>query len=75
MILSVPHFLLMPQMVAATRSVAFLPSRLLPDDGLTILEMEDDIGPPGFELIAAWHPRSTDSQLLNWLVQMLASNL
>ena len=25
-ILSVPHFLLMPQMVAATRSVAFLPS-------------------------------------------------
>ena len=69
------HFLLMPQIVAATRSVAFLPSRLLPDDKLTILEMENNMAPPGFELIAAWHPGSTDSQLLNWLVQMLASNL
>ncbi|MCX5578916.1 LysR family transcriptional regulator [Kaistia terrae] len=74
-IMSVPHFLLLPQMVAATRTVAFLPSRLLPNPHLAVLELEDDTAPPGFELIAAWHPRSEDSPLIRWLVGMLAAGV
>lgn len=73
-IMSVPHFLLLPQMIAATQAVAFLPSRMLPNPQLAILELEDDMAPPGFELIAAWHPRSEESQLIRWLVEMLGVN-
>lgn len=73
-ILSAPHFLLLPDMIAATGTVAFFPSRLLPDTRLISLELEDDISPAGFELIAAWHPRSDGSPLVRWIVQMLGMN-
>lgn len=71
-ILSVPHFLLVPQVLAATGAVAFLPSRLLPDPRLVELRLAGDVTPPGFELIVAWHPRSAASPLVNWLAGMLA---
>ncbi|MDY0973803.1 LysR family transcriptional regulator [Massilia sp. CFBP9012] len=71
-ILSVPHFLLMPQVLEATGAVAFLPSRLLPHPGLARVRLDGDVVPPGFELIAAWHPRAASSPLASWLVGMLA---
>ncbi|RNF31503.1 hypothetical protein NM04_06870 [Massilia aurea] len=71
-ILSVPHFLLMPQVLEATGAVAFLPSRLLPHPGLARVRLDGDVVPPGFELIAAWHPRAASSPLTSWLVGMLA---
>lgn len=71
-ILSVPHFLLVAPMVKATNAVAFLPSRLLPCPGLVSVRLEDEACPPGYELIAAWHPRSDSNPLINWLVDLLA---
>lgn len=70
-ILSVPHFLMVPEMVEATGAVAFLPSRLLPNPRLVSLRLEGDVTPPGFDLIAAWHPRSASNPLVKWLVGML----
>ncbi|WP_341964143.1 LysR family transcriptional regulator [Pseudomonas sp. RC10] len=72
-ILSVPHFLLVPSMVSTANAVAFLPSRLLPSPGLVALRLEDDACPPGYQLIAAWHPRSNSNPLINWLVGLLSS--
>lgn len=72
-IMSVPHFLLLPQVIAATQAVAFLPSRMLPDPRLVSLDLEDDFAPPGFELIVAWHQRSEESQLIRWLIEMLGA--
>lgn len=72
-ILSAPHFLLLPDMIAATGTVAFFPSRLLPDARLISLELENEISPAGFELIAAWHPRSDGSPLIQWIVRMLSA--
>ncbi|MDR9753365.1 LysR family transcriptional regulator [Pseudomonas sp. SZMC_28357] len=71
-ILSVPHFLLVGQMVKATGAVAFIPSRLLPYPGLKIVQLEENVSPPGYELIVAWHPHSASSPLINWIVNMLA---
>ncbi|PWW03376.1 LysR family transcriptional regulator [Hoeflea marina] len=71
-ILSVPHFLLLPLVVEATGAVAFVPSRLLPNPHLVRLMLDGDVTPPGFEVVAAWHPRSATSPLIGWLVSMLA---
>jgi DNA-binding transcriptional LysR family regulator len=71
-VLSVPHFMLVPEVIEAMGAVAFLPSRLLPNPRLVALRLDGDVAPPGFDLIAAWHPRSAASPLVNWLVEMLA---
>lgn len=70
-ILSAPHFLLIPDIVVATGALAFLPSRLLPDPRLAKVKLVDSVGPPGFDLIAAWHPRSAQNPLVAWFVKML----
>lgn len=72
-ILSAPHFLLLPDMIAATGAVAFFPSRLLPDERLIALDLENEISPTGFELVAAWHPRSDRSPIVQWIIQMLGN--
>lgn len=70
-ILSAPHFLLIPDIVVATGALAFIPSRLMPDARLTKVALAARIRPPGFELIAAWHPRSACNPLISWFVAML----
>lgn len=74
-ILSVPHFLLMPAVLEATDAVAFLPSRLLPDPRLGRVRLDGDAMPPGFELVAAWHPRAASSPVIQWLAGMLAAGV
>lgn len=71
-ILSVPHFLLAPDVIATTGAIGFLPSRLLPHPQLGVVDLDEDIGPAGFDLIAAWHPRSEHNSLINWLVLQLS---
>lgn len=43
--------------------VAFVPSRLLPCDGLFEVPLEKS--PPGFELVAACHPSAVSDPLLS----------
>lgn len=70
-ILSAPHFLLAPEMIARTGAIGFLPSRLTPHERLSTIELVDDAGPTGFDVIAAWHPRSEHNPLINWFVSNL----
>lgn len=70
-ILSAPHFLLIPDILVATGALAFLPSRLLPDSRLSIVNLEGNLRPPGFDIIVAWHPRSAQNPLIAWFVAML----
>ena len=70
-ILSIPHFPLVPKVIKAMEAVAFRPSRLLPDPRPIPLRPEGNVEPSGFDLIAVWHPRSAANPLVHWLVEML----
>lgn len=70
-ILSVPYFSLVPAVLEATGALAFLPSRLLPDPRLCVIPLENDLSPPGFDLICAWHARSAHSPLIEWMLLQL----
>lgn len=73
-IMSVPYFSLVPQVLEATGAVAFLPSRLLPDPLLSVVLIENDASPPAFETIAAWHHRANTNPVIHWLVSMLTND-
>lgn len=69
-VLSVPSFAAAAECIASTNTVAFLPSRLLPDERLSTLPIADQ--PPGFDVIAAWHSRSGQDPLHKWIRELLA---
>ncbi len=66
---SVPSFELAPEFIEAYGAVAFLPTRLLPDERLRPIKLETL--PPGFELRAAWHHRCSQDPLHQWIVNEL----
>ncbi|MBE0368164.1 LysR family transcriptional regulator [Pseudoalteromonas aurantia] len=68
-IMSVPNFSSVPDLLYATDLIAFFPSRLLPNNKVSILEVE--ALPPPFEVIVAWHPRSSQSKIHQWLIEQL----
>ena len=68
-VLSVPSFAVAAQCVATTDTLAFLPSRLLPDDRLRAVPLLEH--PPGFDVITAWHPRSSQDNLHLWIRSLL----
>nr|WP_153767991.1 LysR family transcriptional regulator [Endozoicomonas sp. OPT23] len=68
-VMSVPFFSAAADCVKATDMIAFLPSRLLPDERLTPLKLSEM--PPGFEVIAAWHSRSSHDPLHCWILDLL----
>jgi len=68
-VMSVPSFAAAPDCVASSDCVAFLPSRILPHPKVKPLDTE--AMPPCFELIAAWHPRSSNDPLHNWVLSLL----
>ncbi|WHI45001.1 LysR family transcriptional regulator [Microbulbifer sp. VAAF005] len=69
-VLSVPSFAAAAECIASTNTVAFLPSRLLPDPRLKTLPIVEQ--PPGFDVIAAWHTRSSQDPLHKWIRALLA---
>jgi DNA-binding transcriptional LysR family regulator len=69
-VLSVPSFAAAAECVAETDTIAFLPSRLLPDPRLQQVHLTEY--PPGFEVIAAWHVRSGQDPLHMWIRKLLA---
>jgi DNA-binding transcriptional LysR family regulator len=72
-VLSVPHSLLVAEVIEAAEAVAFVPSRLLPSSRLVKLQIHGDARPPGFDMIVAWHPRSDSSPLTRWVVEILCA--
>ncbi len=68
-VMSVPSFSAAPDIIAATDTIAFYPSRLLPNPKIVPLVI--DTPPPKFEVIAAWHSRSSHSQIHLWIIDQL----
>lgn len=68
-VMSVPSFAVAPDIIAATNTLAFYPSRLLPNRKVVALDL--DTLPPKFEVIAAWHNRCNSSPLHRWVIEEL----
>lgn len=72
-IMSVPSFSAVPDILYTTDMLAFYPSRLLPHSKLKLLQVETL--PPMFKVIAAWHPRTNNSYIHQWLINQLKNTL
>lgn len=68
-IMSLPSFSAAPDCIAAMEVLAFLPSRMLPNDMLAEIVLPEPL--PTFEVIAAWHPRSSQDQTHAWIKSLL----
>ena len=67
--MSVPSFSAVSDILYTTDMIAFYPSRLLPNYKVKHIEVE--ALPPKFKVIAAWHPRTNDSEIHRWLIEHL----
>ena len=67
--MSVPSFSAVSDILYTTDMIAFYPSRLLPNYKVKHIEVE--ALPPKFKVIAAWHPRTNDSEIHRWLIEQL----
>ena len=68
-VMSVPSFSAVPDILHTTDMIAFYPARLLPNSKVKALKVEAP--PPTFKIIAAWHPRTNDSGIHRWLIEQL----
>ena len=71
-IMSVPSFSSAPDIIEASNTIGFLPSRLLPHPKVVPVQISEN--PPSFNVIAAWHPRSQNNPLHKWLLNILNDN-
>lgn len=71
-VMSAPSFDMTKAFLKNTNMVAFVPSRLLPCDGLNEIILEKY--PPGYEVVATYHPRSKDDILINWVLKAMAKH-
>lgn len=66
---SVPSFFMAREYLKRTNMVGFIPSRLLPCAGLYDIPLEKY--PPGYEVVAAYHPSAKNDPWLRWLLDVL----
>jgi DNA-binding transcriptional LysR family regulator len=64
--ISAPSFFMTQEYLKQSDMVAFLPSRLLPCDGLFDIALEKY--PPGYEVVAAYHPSARNDPFMRWLL-------
>ncbi|WP_428242608.1 LysR family transcriptional regulator [Gynuella sp.] len=72
-VLSVPSFHIAKQALRHSDMAGFIPSRLLPCEGL--FEIPLNKYPPGFEVVMAYHPSSSLDPLITWLRHTLSTDL
>ncbi|WP_339674089.1 LysR family transcriptional regulator [Dasania marina] len=70
-VISAPCFSIVPLYLETTDAIAFLPSRALIDSNLATIDLKES--PVSFDVISAWHPRSNNDPLHNWVVELLRS--
>lgn len=68
-VMAVPSFSSVPEILHATDMIAFYPSRLLPNEKVAILDV--GYSPPPFEVIVGWHPRTSQSKIHQWIINQL----
>jgi DNA-binding transcriptional LysR family regulator len=65
--ISVPSFLLLPQILQLDDLVAFVPSRLVRENDQQLVRLAPPVEVPGFDVIAVWHPRVDKDPAQRWL--------
>lgn len=70
-IYSFPTFSAALAALSTNDTCGFIPSRLLPDARLQSIELE--AAAPQFDVIAVWHPRSSQDSLHQWIRQQLSA--
>lgn len=70
-VMSSPSFLMTLEFLKNTQMVSFIPSRLLPCNELNDIALEKY--PPGYEVVAAYHPRNKDDILIDWVLNEMKS--
>ena len=70
-VLSVPHFLFVPEVVARTDLVAMLPSRLVQKRSDHLSVVEPPLSVPSYEISMIWHERSQRDPEHIWLREQL----
>ncbi|WP_110685018.1 LysR family transcriptional regulator [Salinicola aestuarinus] len=68
-VMSVPTFKAAPDVLYTTDLIAFYPSRLLPNPKVAALTV--DFATPTFEVAVAWHPRTQESAIHQWMIEKL----
>lgn len=68
-VMSIPSFKAAPDLLYTTDMIALYPERLLPNDKVRPLQIAIDL--PPFSIIAAWHPRTADSAIHQWVLKKL----
>jgi DNA-binding transcriptional LysR family regulator len=73
-VLSVPHFLLVPELVRRSDLVAMLPARLLQGRSQGLQLRDAAVQPPGYEMAMSWHERVHVDPAHAWLrAQVIAA--
>ncbi|GLQ49849.1 LysR family transcriptional regulator [Dyella flava] len=72
-VLSVPHFLLVPDLVRQSDMVALLPSRLLRGHLQGLQIWEAPVQPPRFDMMMAWHERVHADPAQAWLREQVVN--
>jgi DNA-binding transcriptional LysR family regulator len=73
-VLSVPHFLFMMQVLASTDLVAMMPSRLVRNVS-TLRVVEAPVDVPGYDLAILWHERSHRDAAHRWLREFIVAGV
>jgi DNA-binding transcriptional LysR family regulator len=72
-VLSVPHFLFVMSVLAATDLVAMLPARLVGGIGHSLRVVEPPVEIPGYGMAMLWHERSHRDPAHVWLREYIAN--
>lgn len=70
---SAPSFFMALQTLKAASLVAFIPARLLPCDGLYEIALPKY--PPGYSVVAAYHPNARHDAFMTWLLARVKARL
>ena len=72
-VMSIPSFSAAPKIIKETNSIAFLPSRLLPNSDIAPIQLKEQL--PSFKVIAAWHKRLDKSPMHKWVLTLLNESI
>ena len=70
---SAPSFFMALEYLKGSDLVAFMPSRLLPCEG--VFEIGLPKYPPGYQVVAAHHPNAQNDSFITWVLERVGSRL
>jgi DNA-binding transcriptional LysR family regulator len=68
-VISAPSFFMAKEFLKQSEMVGFIPSRLMPCEGLIEIPLEKY--PPGYQVVAAYHPSAKHDPLIRWILDII----